>query len=269
MFSGTNQQNQMDGVRNLREFVQSAATVLSSASTILSGDQDDVRPEDGDDFRSDFGDWFRSDTNESTLDWIYSTTGKTFLHGVGETKTSQEPLPTSSNPSEGKLLASPPALPPAIELIEEASSHNGALTLPIIHEPQQSVNISAPQTKDDSQYKENAIHLEQPVSSVDLSLIKPPLPSHQRSQRSESALKHVSLFKEKRRSLVHIFSRNGSVVAKPTLKEKPGPAQREGNSLWQRSAAPIRKKFVLVGDGACGKTCFLAYVFLHCINSSN
>jgi len=106
MFSGTDQQDQKNAVKNLREFVQSAATVLSSSSTILSGDQDDVFREDTDDFRSDFGDWFRSDANASTVDWIYTITGETLLFGVSETKASQDPLPTSSDSSEGKPIVS-------------------------------------------------------------------------------------------------------------------------------------------------------------------
>ena len=264
MFVGNNQQNQIDGVKNLRDFVQSAATVLSSASTILSAaDQGDVLSEDGDDFRSDFGDWFRTETNASTLDWIYSNTGDSVLFEISETRTIEAPLPSTSILSTENLQASTLALPPGIRLNDVVSSRKIEWSSPTEQAPQPSLSSSVAQSKSDDRLEGNASETDVSVANRALVPASPPLqqmPIHQRSTSLNMTLSPVAATsspKAKRRSLASLFSRRSPATEKSTLEEAPVPRQKKSAIFQKSNGAEIRRKFVLVGDGACGKTCFL------------
>jgi hypothetical protein len=69
--TNTNNEDRIDAVKNLRACVHTAATIVSSASTILNADQGcQVSVTYG----SDFGDCFPSEPSESMLRWISSNT---------------------------------------------------------------------------------------------------------------------------------------------------------------------------------------------------
>lgn len=248
MFSGSNQQSQIDGVKHLKEFVQSAATVLSSASTVLSAnDLEDEQLEAGDDFRSDFGDWFKTEVNVATLDWIYSTNGSTPIFDLSETGAAAKPLAGASNLSKGQKLSSLSITPAANQLSTENLSN---LNLSASREYQPALISPKPKDKTKDQDK--------PLSNMDLVPAIPSLPIHNGTKSSEPLESPVypSNSKEKRRSLVRLFSRKSP--ANERFEEEPKPKKQP---LFRKSQVPeIRRKFVFVGDGACGKTCFLMSV---------
>ena len=69
--TNTNNEDRIDAVKNLRACVYSAATIVSSASTILTADQGYQASVT---YGSDFGDCFPSEPSESMLRWISSNT---------------------------------------------------------------------------------------------------------------------------------------------------------------------------------------------------
>jgi hypothetical protein len=217
--------------------------VLSSTSTVLSAnEQEDENSEDDDNFRSDFGDWFKTEVNVSTLDWIYSTNGSTSIFDLSQTKTSTQPFAETSHSQRGQRPSSLPPTPAANQLSQDALNN---LNLSNSREIQP--KVSSPQLKDKT--KEEG----RPTDNVDLVLALPSSPSYSRTKGLEPSLSPTSSPKEKRRSLVRLFSRKSPPYEKS--EEEPKPKKL---SLFHKSQGPeIRRKFVFVGDGACGKTCFL------------
>jgi len=69
--TNTNNEDHIDAVKNLRACVHTAATIVSSVSTILTADQGYQASVTYD---SDFGDCFPSEPSESMLRWISSNT---------------------------------------------------------------------------------------------------------------------------------------------------------------------------------------------------
>ena len=69
--TNTNNEDRIDAVKNLRACVHTAATIVSSASTILNADQGCQASVT---YGSDFGDCFPSEPSESMLRWISSNT---------------------------------------------------------------------------------------------------------------------------------------------------------------------------------------------------
>lgn len=261
MFSGTNNQSQIEGVKHLKDFVQSAATVLSSSSTILSSEQDNAHSEDGDDFRSDFGDWFRTETNASTLDWIYSSTGDTPLFDFAKRN---EILSAGSSPSDKELFASPTSSSSAIgsngnsntlprEDFRWSSSTNPSV-LQVPSSPAQNI-IYSRREEDFVKELEDMVDEDQPPSEL------PVVPGNRSSTSPKSALPLVSASttKEHRRSLSSLFLRKRFASEKP-VKPKQEPKPKKASLSLALPGAEIRRKFMFVGDGACGKTCFLMSV---------
>jgi hypothetical protein len=257
MFSGDDQQNQLEGVKNLREFVQSAATVLSSTSTVLSENQDQDH-EDFNDFRSDFRDWFRTDTNAFTLDWIQSSSGNVALLEASETaniKESSAPRPT---PVSGRILDQAAT---EVDRVKPAPIYEFDWSLPGSREElRSSVMDLAAQGRRGASFSDRAIDLQSPITNSDLSTVRSPVVPRMTYQRSESSEAHLSPVypspsKKKRRSLVRLFSRSSSNSKSSQGISKPISKQAS-------VAAEMRRKIVFVGDGASGKTCFLMYVFL-------
>jgi hypothetical protein len=264
MFSGDDQQNQLEGVKNLREFVQSTATVLSSTSTVLSStstvlsENQEQDPEDFNDFRSDFGDLFRTDTNAFTLDWIQSSTGNVALLEASETANTKESSAPKPTPVSGRALDQAVT---EVDRFKPAPIYEFDWSLPGSREElQSSVLNSATQDRKGASFNDKVVNLQSPITNSDLSTVSSPVVSRMTYQRSESPEEHLSPVypsppTKKRRSLVRLFSRRSSSnsrssqgISKPISKKA--------------SVAPeIRRKVVFVGDGACGKTCFLMYVF--------
>jgi hypothetical protein len=256
-FSGDDQQNQLEGVENLREFVQSAATVLSSTSTVLSENREQD-PEDFNDFRSDFGNWFRTDTNAFTLDWIQSGIGNVALPKASETVNIKESAAPKATPESGTVLDQNEA---ALDRVKPAPIYEFDWSLPGSREElQSSILDSAAQDRRGASFNDRAIDLQSPIANTYLSTVNSPVVprmTYQRSGSSEAHLSpvHSSPSKKKRRSLVRLFSRSSS-----NSKSSQGIFKR---SPKQGSVAPeMQRKIVFIGDGACGKTCFLMYVFL-------
>ena len=244
MFAGSNQQSQIDGVKHLKEFIQSAATVLSSASTVLSPDGlGDEHSEDGDDFRSDFGDWFKTEVNESTLAWIYSTDRSTSIFDLSQTRISAQPLVETGHLPRDQQPLSPFPRPVANQLNQETLSN---LNLSNNRDIQQ--KVSSRQLKDKT--KEEG----RPTSNVDLGSALPSSPSSNQRKSSEPSLSPVYSPKEKRRSLARLFSRKSPPYEKSDGEPKPKKLTLFRSS---RGTEEIRRKFVFVGDGGSGKTCFL------------
>jgi hypothetical protein len=243
IFSGSNEQSQIDGVKHLKEFVQSAATVLSSTSTVLSADEDpaEEHSEDGDDFRSDFGDWFKAEVNVSTLDWIYSTNGSTSIFDLGQTRTSLQPLAENSPLQRNPRPSSLSRTPAANQLSQVALSN---LNLSNSKDIQLSVSLS--RVRDETKEKER------PTSNAAPAL--PSSPSYGQTKSPESSLSLASSPREKRHSLARLFSRQSPPNDKPEEEPKP---KKPPLFRRQQGGAELRRKFVFVGDGACGKTCFL------------
>jgi hypothetical protein len=72
--------------------VTSAATVMSSRSTILSDADQDIP--DIPDYMSDFGDWFHSESRVKTLQWIYSDVREQPLFDFSTSTASSATVPT-------------------------------------------------------------------------------------------------------------------------------------------------------------------------------
>ncbi|KAG2003845.1 hypothetical protein GB937_009337 [Aspergillus fischeri] len=261
MLSGRNQQKQMTGVQNLKEVIQSAATVLSSASTITSKDKEGNDALSGyvDDFWPDFNaDWFRTKASLSTLDWVCSTSGKSPPFELGNTSF-QEPLTTSSDIHGGSLEVSPSPTQPVVHLTREGSGHCFDRLLPSSREQQSTVFNLETRNSDHYLLKDKAVATETPAEDSYLSRPVPPslpMPAHQQSKTSGPNLSPLfaSPFREKRRSLIQFFWRKGSANKRSTPKARRDLALTEDQGHKQ---SRIRMKFVFVGDGACGKTCLL------------
>lgn len=219
MFSSTDDQRQENGVKHLKEFIQSAATVLSSGSTVFSNDQRNDQFEDVDDFRSDFGVWFRTEVNSSTLDWIYSTNRSASIFEFTEVQESSTKYQQQRNT---QILPSLPG-----QKSDLAAS-----------------DVSSQQSIDKANEDEH------PGSGTDL---VPAFPIQQRISSLNTttvSIPTVSLAKNKRRSLVRLFLRKRLIDEAPkrenaNLTPKPLPTSRL-----------IRKKFVFVGDGAWARRAF-------------
>jgi hypothetical protein len=265
MFLGSNQQKQMAGVEHLKEFIHSAATVLSSASTITSNNKegDDALSEYVDDFWPDFNaDWFRTKTN---LDWVSSTSGKSLPFELGNTSF-QEPLTTSSDAPGGLLEVSPSSTQPLIHLTRKGSGHCFDRLMPSSREQQPTVFNLEIQNSDHYLLKDKAVGTEKPAEDSYLSRPVPPsLPTsaHQQSKTSRQNISPLFAFpfREKRQSFIQLFWSKASANKRSTPKARRELAVTENQGHKQ---SRIRMKFVFVGDGACGKTCLLMYVFFHC-----
>ncbi|GFF31113.1 GTP-binding protein rhoA [Aspergillus lentulus] len=258
MFNGSNQQKQMAGVENLKEFIHSAATVLSSASTITSNDKegDDALSEYADDFWPDFNaDWFRTKTN---LDWVSSTRGKSLTFELGNTSF-QEPLTTSSDAPGGLPEVSPSPTQPLIHLTRKGSGHWFDRLIPSSRERQPTVFNLGTQNSDHYQLKDETVGIEKPAEDSYLSRPVPPslsTPAHQQSKTSKQNLTPLFAFpsREKRQSLIQLFWSKASANKRSTPKARRELAVTEDQGHKQ---SRTRMKFVFVGDGACGKTCLL------------
>jgi hypothetical protein len=245
MFSGSNQQSQIDGVKHLKEFVESAATVLSSASTVLSADElEDEHSEDSGDFRSDFGDWFRTEVNVSTLDWIYSTNRSTSIFDLSQTQTSAQHLAETSHSRRDQRPSSLSPTPAANPLSQEALSN-----LNFSNSREIRPKISSLQLKKKTKEEKR------PIGNADLVSALPSSPSYSRTKSPEQSLPPESGPKEKRRSLARLFSRKSPLYE--NSEEEPKPKKLSLFRNFKLPGSEIRRKFVFVGDGACGKTCFL------------
>lgn len=259
MFSGASE-GQVAGVQHLREFVQSAATVLSSASTVLSADQNDISSErDVDDFRSDFSDWFRTDeTNASTLDWIYSSSGDTPLFGISDTKAGKQSLPIGSSSTDRGLMASTTISSSAVGPAGNASPNPK-------DDMEWSTSVSSsilPTLGLQIQNREKDIEvIEATVNGSTLSSEPLVLFEHQRGVSTNSALSLVPApaTKEKKRSLSSLFSRKRFVGGEKPMKVQQESKPQKTLALDNLSGPETRRKFMFVGDGACGKTCFLMF----------
>ena len=241
MFSGGIQQSRIDGVMHLKEFIQSAATVLSSTSTVLSIDEsidEDAEPDD--DFRSDFGDWFKTEVTVSTLDWIYSTDRNTPIFDLGLTNSA--PSLAGSSQLGGGMR--PPSLR---QTIAAGQLSQEALNLNISNSKNAQPNKSLPQL-------ENKVAAEVKLSSkADLMPAVPTSPSRSPVKSPGPSLSTSSSPKEKRRSLLRLFTRRGRPLEPPEQNLKA----KKLSLFHKPEREAIRRKLVFVGDGGCGKTCYL------------
>lgn len=258
-FENSSQQIQVRGIANLKDFAQSAATVLSCASTISRGD---VETDSVFDINSELGDfdWYQSGASTATLSWIYSQTGDCFLFESGErgsiqidqagngtsTSTGMESQASASLASTlGFSAAEVERRNPVVErptLIAPDSLPNPVVPIARSGPPEDSKLVSVSGVTENSSPARPVLQ-DQPNGTGDnvskQAVVASPRSSHRRNIGS----------------LVRFFSVSRGTGKKPASNKRtePKPSKYRDNYGW----AEVRKKFVFVGDGACGKTCFL------------
>jgi hypothetical protein len=258
---GSDQQRQIDGVQHLKEFVQSAATVLSSASTIQSVNGDgEEDTETNNDFRSDFGGWFKTEVNVATLDWVYSDNSSTSITDRTEIRSTTQRLVEASSLGLNRENSSLTVIPAANQLSAENLSDLN-LSASRGYKSTQSLAIPKDNTKETSQSLNNTESLNEVT-----------LPLQQTQPAVMGTLDQlypsISETKGKRRSLGRLFSRKG-LARKESAQEPKAKKPSLHHVLFSKSqVTKIQKKIVFVGDGACGKTCFLMSVTLMIRNRS-
>jgi hypothetical protein len=218
--------NGLESVNHLKATVTSAATVMSSKTTMRSKPDDESS--DIPSYMSDFGDWFHSESASTTLQWIYSDVRDQPLFNLSM---GASPVLTPTSPFS---IDSNDALTSRFAAVAK-SSNNGNL----------GSNEKSSGIKDIySSLAQKPAKTSQTLSSDSLAL---PKSTAKLDGKSRSRLKNLSVS-----SILRATKREDSLVI---------------STKKQRNKAIIlpqhRKiKIVPVGDGACGKTCFIKYVFI-------
>lgn len=218
--------DRLDSVNHLKATVMSAATVISSRTTTLSASGDDLS--DMPDYTSDFGDWFRSEASNATLRWIYSDVKdqSLFDYSAGLTSCALEP-------TKPIKLASNDAL---------TSRHYSTLELPT-HGNGDRIDRSRGTEIMSPLPVQKQTELDQNTSSDSLSHPKSTNEIEKRRRRRYASLSASNILRAVRRE------NSPDVSIKMYESKSPAVPKR-------------RVKIVPVGDGACGKTCFLMCAYL-------
>lgn len=257
------QQAQIDSVNNLKECIQSAASVLSSASTVLSEDQEELSGENVD-FMSDFGDLFDREFSQSTLDWIYSTPTDYVPNNLIDTMPRR--LMIEDSFSWGKNSADMPTR-------ADITSHSMTLSTPSVTQYDQSI----------TSFRDRTTGMFSPESSIgklSMSETVSPSDSMALTRTGTSPLSNVISNQTARQQTgiadthdpIAKTSQQGSkgkVHSPPKETTRPAPKEKRLSFTRLFSKKPakpkmrenpvtgMRWKAVFVGDGASGKTCFL------------
>lgn len=219
-------QQRLDGllsINHLKATVTSAATGMSSKTTVMSSAREDVS--DMPDYLSDFGDWFQSESSVTTLQWIYSDVRDQPLFA-------HEPIPETIH------------VPPLIEQIRKSSAaakptkHGRFGSRGSIPERSKSPLSPTPTASDSANdiSSESVSCSDKTLSPDSLAKSSSNIPNGQKSPRHSSKLSIGSLLRRSKRD---------EIRTAPTPKEKLKPVQQR------------RVKIVAIGDGACGKPCFI------------
>lgn len=255
MFEQFHQQSQLNAVNNLRDTVRSAATVISSASTAFSA-EDEVSEEIREEF-SDFGGWFKRETSQETLNWIYSDSR-------------EEPL---FDFASHNLVSTPANSAVASQQPRAVGISGDTLILPSIEQATSPSDIREirPELSTDASKVGKTLS---PNSTASLNEERPKkpvkeLPPDSPKKRRVSWFRKLSLdMKEEPGTQPKSDNKSNDkpvTLTSPSVEKLPDTFHEDRivsltlTKSGARGKRHIRKrlKFVLVGDGACGKTCLL------------
>ncbi|KAK2592723.1 hypothetical protein QQS21_009566 [Conoideocrella luteorostrata] len=220
--------NSNASVRHLKDCVQSAAKIVSSASTVMS---EKVGDSSGDnwDFASEFGDWFNSDLNDLTLRWIQS-----------QEDDSRSPAGIfDKRPSKWAPSPSPPEPVPSKIWIKEFSDDHDL--------GKKGLMVDNGRPGDDKLAK-SPVDTETPAPVT--TTISPKGAAAEKARRRKSkSLSVSSIFASRPKS------RNADTESNSQKRRGNDAMVIKDLSVNSMGSVPI--KFCFVGDGACGKTCFM------------
>ncbi|ODA82647.1 hypothetical protein RJ55_01155 [Drechmeria coniospora] len=250
LFRAGRREADLDTVVNLRDCVRSAASVVSSS--VMANEPNEpgaATLPDMPDFASELGEFLRFDT-DFTLNWVHSS---------GETS---ESLLSSTLTNATRTPSAPPAL--AIFPPPDASSSirgtakapaggNRSIPLPLPSPPPRRSLDGPTQNLNDPPAQVPRIVTPTPSPAdeeVDLPQTTMEMTAPQPEIARDTLVPRQSNHKRKSFSLSALFS--------PRPKE-PREVTDRRCVLTNQS---VRRKMVFVGDGACGKTCFLVQIYV-------
>lgn len=252
MFEELHQHGQLSTINNLRNTVRSAATVISSASTALSADEE-VSEEIREEF-SDFGDWFKPEISQSTLNWIYSgRRDEPLFDCMGHNPESNRAnMPSATDQSQAPKSSS---VSFTTYLVGNNKPHASE-----INEVRQRSPLENEESPPASSTEPACSRHERPTE-----VIKAPPTTSPRRRTSWFRKSSVDVKGEPRTSRKVDSESNGLFTLPSSSTEKlPNTINEERIVLLDPKKSKFgrkkrtqnfkRIKFVLVGDGACGKT---------------
>jgi hypothetical protein len=278
LFSSCDEQSQIDALTRLRVFVQSAATVLSSASTILEGNRERLSTAD---YSSDFGELFPMHSNETVQHWIDSqttaTSGMLEDAGVGrvidlEDTESRQSIETVYHDAcdrlqPGSLAQNAPSATEddilqdsSINQTNDTSQNNKSGVTRSLEEPPESQILK---TLTNGSAQTSIESIEPTCMGEDIATTKTRQSSsirHHNKAKSVPGDKNVVFTttsgKDEERSRVPSKGDYGQNYLEPILKD----AKKYKPKIHRNSSRRYEMKFVLIGDGAVGKTALLTWV---------
>jgi hypothetical protein len=213
-------------VKHLQRCVRTAATMVTSASTAIMGDEMRERDEESWDVASEL-EWLQdafADHTDLTLNWVAS-------------QSAEHPVPNASlvrdNGTYNRLITSIDQTPP-FSMVDPADRPVATLRERYRAIENVTDDSSSTDTGDEDQTTNIPINTEAT------------LPKTSRKGRRNFSLSRL------------LSPRPKEVVETPNLSTSESRSLCMNNLLITESGQ-VRIKFTLVGDGACGKTCFLMY----------
>ena len=233
LFQGKHDMAGIDEIARMRECVQSAATVISTAAAARASDEE-VEDVDNSDVKSELEDWDQTPNHEITLDWI-----RRYVPGPRARKKEESLLPFDFADSIDRVLSPSVALTPPGEsrysVISLSSDYERPVSTPdFMGTSNGTPDSDLSQSKSEGAKDSAAASAPSLPSSNALAIQSKPASKHRRSRTLSN------LFRLKRKSVNKTEEPSGPLVTVP-----------------RGLAAEIRRKVVFVGDGAAGKTCFL------------
>ncbi|KAK5991223.1 GTP-binding protein rhoA [Cladobotryum mycophilum] len=239
LFKANDRDSDLETVVNLRDCVRSAASVVSGSVAALEGSGSVIEP-DITDFTSEFGEWLDFD-KQFTHVWLQTSTTNSYVPsswgicGSANTPSPNRAAPFPPPPRRDffdtlTIPHSPPSPNPRGSRELSHSHHDSQLSVPRITTPTSSHSADE-DTQGDGVNKRRS-NLKSPIST-DAPNDEPASTPRQGHKKSFSL---------------------SSLFSKP--KEKISAANARNMRRYQPKQTVCRK-MVFVGDGACGKTCFI------------
>jgi hypothetical protein len=235
----------------MKNLAHSAATVVSSTSTVLTATPGESAAEMAD-FASDFGDWFHPEASDFTRNWIYSESVNSihFYRDIspppGSSSTSALPTNTGTEMQNSRLAVEPTyKTQNNLQSLEETSK----LTLPSVdNEFNRNFSWTWNSKSQECSSGEKSQLFDRTQSTITL----PALQIDRTSQvRHKASLSFSQLFSRRLKDKIPLTGTRTGELDDGAI---PAHTQLAVNSR-------IRLKIVFVGDGATGKTCFLTQVY--------
>ena len=250
MFSTPDQQPRRDAIDRLNTFVKSAATVYSSASTALQEPRQTAQL----DIYSQFGDMISWEPSPDLQLWVSSQTelSRNLSSGVTQNNSAGVVVltppaskdPTSGQKSAAELLSPVDLLPSSHWKVTPSGEQVGSL---------ETSDHAAPAQRHSSTSNPgplNDVPEDRPTPEPQ-GIVTAPAPNKSRRswfRRSSRQIVVPADFSSSASTLTALSPSSTRMVSKTTSKVSHISHGRPCDS---------RRKFVFVGDGACGKTCFL------------